>query len=642
MNTLDQQKIAHQQIDHIFTKLFPTVGMTVRQSQIHLAHTMFDHMVNSKISLNDAGTGSGKTYAYLVASIVFIQYRANCGLYFAPVIISTSSIALQNAVLREYLPLLSRVLVADEILDNPIRAVVRKGKRHYVCDVKLARTIRKLSGAKKNKEAARAIRSLQYRVDVDGVSVTPFDHQQICVPPKCQCRHKDCRYKRFIHGCQTEQYHFQICNHNYLIADGIHRDSAKPALFPSPCTVIVDEAHKLPETARQMFGVSLTSTQIPTLIRHLREARQPQWAETLRRSSLNIYAMLSTPWDEAITVENYQQKLLPVQTTLEGLYKALYPHYPLDLLDEISSLLNTVSLLSANQSKMVCYTSEDESNRTQFCATSVDLTSRLKSTLWNQNRPFIMTSGTLAVGHDFRRFKELAGLVEEVKVVESVLPSAFDYGEHCMLYLPDHPLRLDGDAYAQELAEEIRSLCMGSHGHALVLFTSYATMTAVKQCLAAEPLPYPLFTLGKNNGRTLDQFRATPGAVLFATGSAWEGMDFPGDCVSLLIIPRLPFPFPDALKEREKEQYPTLQEFIQSAVIPEMQMKLRQGFGRAIRTETDTCVVAILDERATDNGRYHHEVLTALPDIPVTDQDWQIEAFLRRTKEDSYFEEGRL
>lgn len=125
-------------------------------------------------------------------------------------------------------------------------------------------------------------------------------------------------------------------------------------------------------------------------------------------------------------------------------------------------------------------------------------------------------------------------------------------------------------------------------GHALVLFTSYATMSAVQERLSKEHLVWPLFTMGRNTVHTTEQFKSHPGSVLLATGAAREGFDFPGDCVSLLVIPRLPFPCPDAMKEKEREQYDTLHAFIRAVVVPEMQIKLKQGFGRAIRTETDT------------------------------------------------------
>ena len=126
-------------------------------------------------------------------------------------------------------------------------------------------------------------------------------------------------------------------------------------------------------------------------------------------------------------------------------------------------------------------------------------------------------------------------------------------------------------------------------------------------------------------------------AVLFAAGACWEGVDFPGDMVSSLILARLPFPVPDPLSEAEKEQYATLQEYIQAVVVPEMQKKLRQGFGRAIRTETDTCVISILDCRAVPEGRYCHAALDALPPMPE-----DVAMFIREKKNSEYFEEGSV
>lgn len=138
----------------------------------------------------------------------------------------------------------------------------------------------------------------------------------------------------------------------------------------------------------------------------------------------------------------------------------------------------------------------------------------------------------------------------------------------------------------------------------------------------------------------MEQFKASPGSVLLATGAAWEGFDFPGDCVSLLIIPRLPFACPDAMKEKERENYASLKEFLRAVVVPEMQIKLRQGFGRAIRTEGDTCVVAILDERAARGHRYHQATRMALPEMPITDSLNTVERFIRNVKDDDYFREG--
>ena len=137
MFTLENRQDAHSAIDHIFKDLLPAQGMAERPEQVALSHRMLDTMLDSSIALCDAGTGIGKTYAYLVAGTMFHCLRANSGLETKPVLVSTSSIALQNAIQREYLPLLSTVLIAEGMITRPLRAVIRKGKSHYVCDERL-------------------------------------------------------------------------------------------------------------------------------------------------------------------------------------------------------------------------------------------------------------------------------------------------------------------------------------------------------------------------------------------------------------------------------------------------------------------------------------------------------------------------
>ena len=287
---------------------------------------------------------------------------------------------------------------------------------------------------------------------------------------------------------------------------------------------------------------------------------------------------------------------------------------------------------------MVLYAMDDGQGGAMLCATVSDLTAQLRQTLWQQMRPVILTSGTMAVGKDFRRFKEETGLLADGRVAESVSLSPFEYEKNCLLYLPHHPPNPKDSGYYDQLAGEIAALLRTAHGHALVLFTSYAAMSAVKERLKGKT-PYPLFTMGRNAVHTMEQFKGQPGSVLLATGAAWEGFDFPGDCVSLLIIPRLPFAVPDALKEKERERHPSLKAFIRTVSVPEMQIKLKQGFGRAIRTETDTCVIAILDERVAHGRRYYKDVLAALPEMPVTGSLRDVGRFIRRVKADGYFQE---
>lgn len=636
----DNRKNAHQEIDHIFKELLPAHGMAERPAQVALSHKMLDAMLDGSIALCDAGTGIGKTYAYLVAGTVFLRCRAAVGLPFQPLLISTSSIALQNAVLNEYLPFLSAVLMAGQIIDHPLRAVVRKGKSHYVCDERLRRRLGAVDLGRKSPRARAALLSLRDHLDLDMAEhLSGYDRERVHVPQVCDCGQEDCRYLCFMEVCASARYQVQICNHNLLLADAIHRSIGRRPLLPEYSALIVDEAHKLPETARQMFGITLTAGELRSLIHGLQGERYLLAAETLAETARPLLRELSLPWDGERPFSHFASLLKRPRKTLELIQRQISALVSHSTRRQLEQIIDKVTLFLRSQPDMICYAAEDDRGGTMLCATVSDLTEQFRQTLWRQRKPMILTSGTMAVGRDFRRFKEDTGLLTDSRVRESVAPSPFAYKENCLLYLPRIPPCQDSGRYYEELAKEIAALLDAAHGHALVLFTSYAAMSAVKERLRDRVI-YPLFTLGRNAVHTTGQFKSTPGSVLLATGAAWEGFDFPGDCVSLLVIPRLPFPMPDTLKEKERERYPDLHSFLRAVVVPEMQIKLKQGFGRAIRTETDTCVVAILDERAVHGRRYFQDVLTALPEMPVTNNIQEVEQFIRAVKPDSYFQEG--
>ncbi len=200
-------------------------------------------------------------------------------------------------------------------------------------------------------------------------------------------------------------------------------------------------------------------------------------------------------------------------------------------------------------------------------------------------------------------------------------------------YLPQRRKELTDN---RQLADEIVRLVHACCGHALVLFTSYRQMAEVK-AMTDGRWPYPTFQAWRNGGRVIQQFKESGNGILFAAGSCWEGIDFPGNMVSLLIIAKLPFPIPDPVSDYERRQYPNLRDYINAEIIPEMQKKLRQGFGRAIRTEQDSCVVAILDERAGIGGKYHDAALAALPTCPTTEKIEDVQQFIREQKRPDYF-----
>ena len=640
MNYDNNRQNAHNEIDHIFKDLLPTRSMAERPAQVALCHQMLNAMLEGGIALCDAGTGIGKTYAYLAAGTVYHRFRAASGLPVRPILISTSSIVLQTAARDEYLPLLSGLLAEDGMITQPLLTVIRKGKSHYVCDDRLERRLGQLDLRKKNWRAGNALLALRNELDMDEIAhLSHYDRERVCVPQICDCSQETCRYRSFLEKCDSGQYPFQICNHNLLLADAIHRGSGRRSILPDTCALIVDEAHKLPETARQMFGVTLSAEDIRALTHSLRGERFLLAAEVLTDSAKALLRKLDRPPEDR-SFDHYKTSLAAPERSLTVIDRQLHSLLTPATRRRLENVSSTVSLFHQGHPDMVFYTEEDTHGGTMLCATISDLTAQLRQTLWRQGRPAILTSATLAVGEDFRRFKEETGLLTDSRVTESVAPSPFDYQKNCLLYLPQVPPRQKAAAYYDELAKEIAALLDAAQGHALALFTSYAAMSAVKERLPGHGLRYPLFTMGRSAIHTTEQFKTSPGSVLLAAGAAWEGFDFPGDCVSLLIIPRLPFAVPDALKEKERENHPSLRLFIRAVVVPEMQIKLKQGFGRAIRTETDTCVVAILDERAAEGKRYSKDVLAALPEMPVTGSLEDVARFIRSVKDSDYFMEA--
>lgn len=587
---------AHEEIDYIFKTLLPQRGMAERPEQIRLCHSILDAMLDGSIALCDAGTGIGKTFAYLTAGILHGKCRAAEGKPQRPILISTSSIALQSAIQKEYLPLLSSVLLSEGLISAPIEAVIRKGKAHYACDARLERRVRQVEGSHKNPAARQALHTAWHVLDLDQLSgMSSYDRGRICVPKRCNCRRKDCRYRCFLDACQSGQYTVQICNHNLLLADLIHRSQKKKPLLPDSAAIIIDEAHKLPETARQMFGVTLNAQDFAELIRSLHVERYVLAAELLSEAVEPLAEKLSLPVEEGAGFDAYQMFLERPHQVLTVICRQLEGLLTRETWRLLSAVASTVSLFYLGNPEMIFYAADDDHGGAMLCGTVSELAAQLQATLWRQEQPIVLTSGTLAVGKDFSRFRTAAGLTGERPVTETVCPSPFDYQHNCLLYLPPDPIPLDA------------------------------------------ALPFPVFTMGKRPALTLAAFRAAPGSILLATGAAWEGLDFAGDGVSMLIIPCLPFAYPDAVKEKEREDYPNLREFLRSVVVPEMQIKLRQGFGRAIRTETDTCVVAVLDPRAARGRRYFQSMAEALPGMPVTGSLRAVEHFYRAHKDAGYF-----
>lgn len=633
---------AHREAEKIFRILLPQKGLAVREEQISLCHAMLDALFQNKIALFDAGVGIGKTYAYLTACILWRKYTGNQ----QPVTISTSSVALQNAILGEYLPFLSQVLLEKQLIQTPIQGIIRKGKERFVCDERLSQRLFAVRDKKKNPEQRNALSSLKRKLDLDMVPIlSGFDRQRVCVPAICprNCPRKTCRYRQYLNNARSGEFAVQICNHNYLLADAIHRLRGLPPLLHDFGVLVADEAHKLPEAARQMTGQSFSLEDAEEFCAALSAEGYPYTAPQLKEGCEALWDTLPTPDEDAertafhLTPKRESALRQICKVFSHALHRCAVSHILRRRLEEAGQLFRS---LANSDRRKILYLDYDKDEAPTLCAASRKIPDFLDRALWEQKTPVLLTSGTLLAGGRFDRTEQVLGLSQNTRLQCFSAGSPFDYEKNCLLYLPELPpgIRMGGNAEVQYLAGQILRLVRATFGHTLALFPSYSLMGAAYHQLK-DGFPFPLLAVWRNAQDVIRQFKEMGNAVLFAAGACWEGVDFPGDMVSSLILARLPFPVPDPLSEVEKEQYPSLQEYIQAVVVPEMQKKLRQGFGRAIRTETDTCVISILDCRAVPEGRYCHAALDALPPMPITRRIEDAARFIREKKSPEYFEE---
>ena len=454
-----------------------------------------------------------------------------------------------------------------------------------------------------------------------------------------------CRYQQYLRESRGAEVVIQICNHNYLLADAVHRQQELRPLLKEHHVLVVDEAHKLPEAAHQMYSRSVSWEDMRGVCEALRRERFVSISERLAEKQAVLMASLSRPEHQqeetSVAFELTSERTRAMDAAIACLRQTavqLAPYLPGWLLHRLEGMGDTLELFRNQDPWYVLYIQYSHSGTPALCAASRETPVQLARALWASGRPALLTSGTLATGGNFARAEQMLGLEQCSRTKKFVALSPFDYERNCLLYIPKDMQDSRSGTEAEHLAQRIEELIIATHGHALVLFTSYSLMGEVHTHLQNR-LPFPLLEAWRNGHQAVRLFKNLSNAVLFAAGPCWEGMDFPGDMVSLLVIARLPFPVPDPVSEAERKQYPSLQEYIRAVVLPDMQSKLRQGFGRAIRTETDTCVVAVLDRRAAEGQRYHAAVLEALPKCRLSDSLEDVARFIRERKTPEYFQQ---
>ena len=650
-------------IDAIFRIVLPNNGYSIREEQIDLAKKMYEGFTGKQVSLCEAEVGTGKTLAYLVAGLV-AKYR-NLRFYgeSLPVTITTSSIELQKALVEKEIPNLSRMLMDYYIIEKPLTAALRKGKEHYFCQYRyedFLRNIRKYPVKYKEMIAAmEQFGALNHGIDLDKHKLNGKIKSRICVKGSCTgCPYfQDCGYRQYIQSMFRHQdLDFQVTNHNlYLMSQKSRFDDDHPTLLRRSCFVVVDEAHKFREAATDIFGERINEKDILRYVNGVKLLCGFPNSKTLYNDCLNRLIALNSELFDGLRIQRYAGDLDEDRGSIISL-SALQ----IAKLTRMASLIEKIETMKKHsfgvavtgailldgikamvkKSKSLLWLDTDENGEITLCATPKDIHSILYQKVWNQNVSHVLTSGTISDGTDFDYFKSENGIdqIPDRLLLESRTESPFDYEHHARLYIPAWmPMPDNSDTrYFTVLADKIHQIIEATNGHTAILFTSYKALTFVYDLLKDRLGKYEVFTMTRSNKTAIADFKKSKNGILFASGSMWEGVDCVGDILSSVIIVRLPFPMRSVLMDEKKESYGSVAEFVEKSCTPNMLIKLRQGVGRLIRSESDTGVVSILDPRA--NGMsYAVRVDQALSKFPRVDSVEEIRTFIHSVKDERYF-----
>jgi ATP-dependent DNA helicase DinG len=600
-------------------------GYEERPSQERLSDAVAGVLRDGGLLLAEAGTGTGKTLAYLYPAVELGRR----------VVVSTGTKNLQEQLVSKDIPLLARALGRD------LSVAVMKGRGNYLCLLRYrsfgqAGTYRRLDEV----PLFRAVEAWAPRTETgDRAEVADLPDSadfwreisaasENCIGQSCP-DFAECWVTRMRERALAAD--IVVVNHHLLCADLAVKDTSFGEVIPSYDTVILDEAHLLEDVATHYFGVQVSSHRVEDLARDVeRELKAAQLdakdvlaeADSLRHRAERFFRLLSrgrgrrlTPdWMTSALLEESEALLL----RLEGLRTAILalserPEPLTGLAGRCQGLREELAfVLEAGQDSHV-YFVETRGRGVYLRATPIDVSERLRELLFERARAAVLTSATLAVDGGFGYLKARLG-IEDLVSEELLLPSPFDFASQAVLYVPRRMPEPRSPDFVERASSEVLSLLERSRGRAFVLFTSYANMNAVAERVAGE-LRYPLLIQGEAPKPVLlDAFRATSGAVLFATTSFWQGVDVAGDQLSCVIVDKLPFASPsdpivaariDRLRNRGGDPFGEYQ-------VPVAVLMLKQGLGRLIRSASDRGVLAVLDSRLVEKG-YGRRFLESLP-----------------------------
>ena len=636
-------------------------GYESRPSQVSMAQAVAQAIRQQGVGLIEAPTGTGKSLAYLVPAVLSGR----------TVVIATANKSLQAQLFTQDIPLLAQAL------EQPIHAALVKGRSNFICLYKWEREDReqqRLALFDRTDDQVAFLRTWLQETDTGDVDHLPFqlraDLRPRVVSYPDDCLHRECRF--YHEGCfvvemrrRAAQAQVIVTNHHLLLhalALGEHGQM----LLPPASIYIIDEAHHLESTATGVFRVAVTHTTLDQLLSRTVYAQHlaPDRLDELRyRNDLAFLALEQQMAGPTHVVEGELEELKGLAGELERVRQEMaaanpFPEEPSPQEDEertearaaYAQALESLANLAAryrylaspgDPTQVVRYverTPEGGSRRhprIHLQAAPLAPGQLLQEILFEpRGRTVICTSATLATDGHFEHFKARCGVTDTV--VEQVLPPVFDYPKQALLYQPALPAYdwQAPDAYYRAIAQEIRRLVEISRGRALCLFTSWSGLRQVRELLVdpQQPLIWPLRAQGDAPREALlEWFRATPHSVLLATRSFWEGIDLPGEGLSLVVLDKLPFPSPtDPIHRARMEALDALHpgSSFSQYMVPLMTLALKQGFGRLIRRADDRGVVAILDERLTRKA-YGRQARQNLPPARFTRALSHVHRFFR-------------
>lgn len=654
-------------IDSIFRVVLPNNGYNIREEQISLAKKMYIGFTEKQVALCEAEVGTGKTLSYLVAAIVAKHHNGLTYGQNLPVTITTSSIELQKALVEREIPNLSRMLLDYYIIEKPLTAVLRKGKEHYICQYRYEDFLRNIKKYPEKYgstiEELEQLGQLRYGIDLDKYRIGGAIKSRICIKGTCAgcSKKKTCVYNDFARRMYNlPDLDFQVTNHNmYLISQKTKTDDHPPLLRES-CFVVVDEAHKFKEAAEDAFGERISEKDILRYVNGVKILCSPkanrekykEFLDGLVKESEALFNSLrrkrhDNDIDEdrgsTITLSTFQTAKLNKTNYLVEKIEQMKVKRNYGIPVTGASIRNAITAINKG-SKSIIWLDTDENGVLSLCCTPKNINTILRNKVWNHNVSHVLTSGTISDGTDFEYFKAENGLDEILHrlLLESRTESPFDYVNHTRLYIPRGMPVPDNDSedYYKTIADEIYKIIQATNGHTAILFTSYKTLNLVYDLLKDRLGAYDTICMTRSNKNAITDFKKSKNGILFASGSMWEGVDCVGDCLSSVIIVRLPFPMRSVLMEEKKEACDSVASFVDRYCTPNMLIKLRQGVGRLIRSEADTGVVSILDPRATSKS-YSVKVGQALHKYPKVDSPEEIESFMRSVKSEKYYAEKK-